>query len=483
MMRTLNGLPSALLALCALLSACDTRGDLYSGAYKALPLVATSDSVVAIEAASRQAVLLPQRVALPLSEGARAAFVSPDRTRVAVLCGDKDAPRLDLIEPAARSVRSFAIPSLYDRATLDATGRYVVLSYSDKAAAGPRNVNEVGLLELSTGEASRIALPMESLAPLEVLFAHGRSEEHQWVAVLFDKGVALLDARAPSTPARRLSVRPRGSLSEATVLEAAFSHDDRFLFVRMSGSDELIAMELAESGAGLELSLNYLGSGTGLTAMLPVAAADGGAAVVALYGRDRTAALLAANGVEAQPTIVSMPEAFDKVAAMPDGTLVMYDPNMVALFAWNPKSGKSGTARLDAPHKRAFIGEELIFIHAEALSILRVEEEESALRLRNHPIQFPGGVTDALVMGRSLWTTSRYDDTLVVIELSALSIAQLQLPGRPGPLLALPTAGLVAVEHDAWRGDVSLVRAEPLELLMRVEGARYLGLANLGEGR
>jgi hypothetical protein len=220
----------SLLAILIIASACGGRDPIYSQPLTPLPLLATDSALVQVIPQTARAVRLrPGESPLPikLSPGARVAARVPGSEQLAVLGGTLKAPRLDLVDVQSGAAVALEIPGLFDALHFSPDGKLVLLTHSPEAKSTPlaaRNLNETALVDLASHAVSRIQLETESLAPRQVVFGP-EEPDRRLVAVAFERGVAIFDALHPDRPARRIPIRPAGSVEETSVREAIFSSD------------------------------------------------------------------------------------------------------------------------------------------------------------------------------------------------------------------------------------------------------------------
>ncbi|MFL5318090.1 MAG: hypothetical protein ACJ790_00440, partial [Myxococcaceae bacterium] len=312
----------ALLLAAVALCACGTRGSLYQDALRPLPLVTTRGSLVQIVPQTRKAVVVtpgePQPAAVDISKGARIASSPPGSNLVLVLGGTAKAPLLDLVDVSSGERLTLDAPGFFDAIHFSPDARFAVLTYVAGAGTGTlaaRNLNEVGLVDLEAKTVVRLQLDTESLAPRSVLF--GPSEANRrLVAVALERGVAVFDALHPEVAPRRISLRPQGSTDETSVAKAVFSDDGHWLFVRATGLDDVVVIELGtEVGVPVSASVNFVSGGRGLT---DIAAPPGGLkdSVLAVFAASEEAFILDARGIVDNARRIGLPDALSKAAVL-----------------------------------------------------------------------------------------------------------------------------------------------------------------------
>ncbi len=451
---------------------CGTRGGLYTDALKPLPLLATRSSVVQVVPQTRRAVVLrpgTRPLAVPISPGARSAAAVPGSDAVVILGGGLKSPKLDLVDAASATSETLDVPGLFDRVTLSPDGRYAVLTYAPGVPSplAARNLNEIALVELPSRAVVRIQLDTESLAPRAVVFGPDEPDR-RLVAVALERGVALFDARRPELPPRRISIRPQGVESESSVLEAIFSSDARFLFVRASRVDDVIVVELEPTGSVPRASVNFVAGGTGLT---DIELAPGG--VLAVYAQSREAMRLDPRGVLDNVLRLPLPDTLTTARRLGDERVLFFDASSRHVTAWDVLDGRSGTAILDAPAENALVAAPLgkaLFAHpstaaasgAASLSVVSVEDASTRLRARIQSIQLlrPAAAPTLDAAQERLFFTPQNDATVVTLDLRTLAIAQVTLDTAASQILYLPDGDQLAVVHAGNPlGDVTFVPA------------------------
>lgn len=425
------------------LAACGGRGTLYTSPLKPLPVVATSSAVVQVVPTTNRAVILNPEVktptALRLSEGARLARRVPTAEALVVLTGTPRHPTVDVVDVAAGEVQTLELPGFFDDVTFSADGRFGVFTYDASTTSGPlvaRNLNEVALLETRTRTLTRLQLDTESLAPRGVLFAPAETNR-QLVAVRLERGVALFDALHPDVAPRRITLRPPGSATETTIIETVFSRDVRWLFLRATALDDVIAIELGpEIGAPVAASINFVSGGTTLSDL--EAAPEGFPdAVLAVFSGNREVWLLDAHGIQDKSKKLVSPEAVSSVATLSGTKVLAWSPDYRGVVAWDLADGRTGTSVLDGavatPTLVPAMGKALFFHAATntgpSLSTVTLTEETNRLRLRLQSIQLsrPMQATAVDATSQRLFFSVNGSPTVVTLELATLQLAELPL--------------------------------------------------------
>lgn len=479
------------------LAGCGGRGALFTTPLKPLPAVATQSAVVSVTPQTNRAVILEPGVPAPravrLSPGARVAQAVPGADAVVVLTGTARAPTLDLIDVAGGTAETLTLPGLFDRASFSDDGRFTVLTAVAGASTGvlvARNLNEVAVIDLPARRVSRLQLDTESLAPRAVVFAPAEPDR-RLVAVTLDRGVALFDALRPEVPVRRITIRPPGSASESSVLEAVFSPDAQWLFLRASALDDVIAIELGpEVGAPPSASLNFVSGGQGLSD-LEVAPAGFPDAVLAAYSGSRELMLLDARGIQDRTRRFATPAPVTVLERLLGAQVLGWSTQGNTVVAWDLADGRGGSASLDGVIGQAALSPNLargLFFHPTtqagfpALSTVTVVEETNRLRLRLQSIQLAQPVQATALDGplQRAFFSVRDSSVVVTLDLATLQLGELLLESVPTALHYLPAADALAAvrvgsEH---LGDVTLWPAGEPE---RTSALRFTDFAFTGD--
>ncbi|QRO02094.1 hypothetical protein JRI60_25320 [Archangium violaceum] len=483
-------LPAVLL----LAGACGGRGDLYTQKLAPLPLLTTGDALVSVVPQTQRVVRVRQGEkpqGIPIAQGARRA-VRLQEDLVAVLTGDLRHPLLQLVSVDSGDVRTLELPGAYDTLAFSADNRFGVLSYST-ASLGPdvvaRNLNEVAVVDVEAREVTRLALGTESLAPRSVVFAPPK-EDRQYVAITLDRGVVVLDAKAPRRAPRRIPTRLSETQPEVAVQEALFSPNGDVLFLRLSGMDDVFAVELGREGDELTASVNFLAGGTGLSDIeLPPASAPAAErSVLAVYAGSQEAMVLDARGLQDVPRLpLGAPLTSTHVLA--DGRALFYDAKLRTVVAWDVATGKSGTVLLSAGFDAVRFSDALgtaVFRHPSvgsggaALSVVTVREEDTRLRVRINPIPVSRTVgVDVMDTARGrLYFVPQGQFILARLDVETLAIDQVTLDAPISALHYLPARDMLAAQHaEPALGDVTLIPADRLER-GAAERVRYFTLAD-----
>jgi hypothetical protein len=418
----------------------------------------------------------------------------PDGDTVAVLGGPLKAPVLDLLSLSEATVTTLPIPGPFDTMTPSPEGDYLVLTYSATGripGLAARNLNEIAVVSPASQRVVRMQLDTESLAPRMVVFAP-TTAWRRLVAVGLDRGVAVFDPLDPVTPARRIALRPAGSVAETSVLQAVFSADGHWLYVRASGVDDVIVIDLRDTAGSREISasVNFVAGGTGLTDIEVPDIAELPNAVLAVYSGSREAVLLDARGLE--DNVVRLPLADPLTdAQFLNGRAIISDSRYRTVVAWDPLAKLSGSAVLDAGFDvrlfskrlgRALFGHPNIGGGGSSLSVVSVESQETRLRVKLQSIQLtlPAATATLDDLGERLFFVGRNDVTLVGLNLRTLELSQVTLDQSASAVLYLPQNDRLAVVHaDNEFGDVTLLPAGQLDRAAAVRVRDFVLTADL----
>jgi hypothetical protein len=382
------------------------------------------------------------------------------------------------------------LTGFFDLVTFNPSGSFGVLTYDAGSSTGPlvaRNLNELALFETATRTLSRVQLDTESLAPRGVLFGPAEPNR-QLVAVTLERGVALFDARHPDVAPRRITIRPPGSTSEQSVSEAVFSLDAKWLFLRVSTLDDVIAIELGdEVGQPISASINFVSGGQGLTD-LEVAPQGFPDAVLAVYATSRELWLLDAHGIQDRARKLVSPEAINAVTSL-GGTKVLAwaGGGSKGVVAWDLADGRSGTSVLDgaanAPTLVPTMGKALFFHSATtqggpSLSTVTLADETNRIRLRLQSIQLAHAEQAATVDDASqrLFFSVSGSTSVVTLELSTLQLQEMSLDTAPASLVHLAEQDWLAAFTNApdRLGDVTLWPAGEVDRTKAIRFTDYL---------
>ena len=473
----------SLLVTLMVISGCGGRGTLFTQPLKPLPAIATSSALVTVVPQTNRAVILKPDVGTPtslrLSGGARLAKRIPHADGLVVLTGTAREPTVDVVDVGASEVQTLSLPGFFDQVAFSEDGRFGVFTYDAASAAGPlvaRNLNEVGLLTVSSRSVARVQLDTESLAPRGVLFGPVEPNR-QLVAVALERGVAVFDALHPEVPARRITIRPPGTSTESSVLESVFSRDAHWLFLRATALDDVIAIELGpEIGQPVSASINFVSGGRGLSDLEPSPDAFPDS-VLAVYATSRELWLLDARGIADNAKKLSSPEAVSVISVMGGTRVLAWDSRgSKGVVAWDLVDGRSGSSVLDGATGTATLVPAMgkaLFFHATtqsggpSLTTVTLAEETNRLRLRLQSIQLSRAVLASAVddVSQRLFFAVSSSNAVVTLELATLRLAEMPLDTASTTLHYLPGLDyLASVNGSSDRfGDVTMWPAGEVE--------------------
>jgi hypothetical protein len=289
--------------------------------------------------------------------------------------------------------------------------------------------------------------------------------------------VAIFDALHPDTAPRRITIRPPGSSSESSVVQAVFSRDAHWLFLRASALDDVIAIELGpEVGQPPSASINFVSGGRGLTDL--EASPDGFPdSVLAVYATSRELWLLDARGIQDNAKRLASPEAISTVSVLGGSRVLAWDDRgSKGVVAWDLADGRSGSSVLDGTTGAATLVPAMgkaLFFHATtaaggpSLSTVTVADETNRLRLRLQSIQLSRSVQASAIDDASqrLFFAVNASSSVVTLELSTLRLAEMPLDTPTTTLLYLPDNDTLASVNTASDrlGDVTLWPAGQIE--------------------
>lgn len=444
---------------------------------------------------------------------ARSLTAIPDG--VVVVGGRGDAPALDYVKLPSGDTTRYSLPGAYDNAAVSPDGRYVVLSYDPTrlpAAGGPaaRNNNELTVLDLEGKKKETFAFRTESLAPQEVVF----SPDGKVAAVVLDAAVAFVELADPTVRVHVPLKLPAGQV--LTPKEAVFSTDGSFLFVRASGTDDVLALELIRTDGELGSAINFLfhPGASGLQDILVPEGPGFERSVAALYSNSSgsQAVLLDGEGDTSKTRAVQMTRRLTSLANLGPGYVLAWaDPALVsaslsrAVAGWAPLLDRMDEDLLQGPVKAEprFSAGGAFFPHGavgsqSALTGVSLEDDGSRLRVRLSPIVL-GGTPTATALddeGGTLFVSVEVDrdesgaapdlpgskvGSIVALQADSLGIGGLALDTE------VQSLGVVGEHlyafHPSQLGDVTFVPLSKLEraAARRVTGFLAGGLADRGE--
>jgi hypothetical protein len=434
-----------LLALALLVAACGTRGDRWDDSLDPVGPVAagvhlvwfvpTTGRVVAIDLAGEEVRSFPA--------GAVPRALAAVDGGVAVLGGTGHRPGLRRLALPSGDATSLAVPAAYDRIAVAPGGTKAVLYFDPAAPPAPgspaaRNFNEIAVVDFATGAVRAVSLDTESLAPRGVVF----SPAGDLAAVVLDAAVALVDLADPAVHVR-IPLKLAGG-EELAPVEALFSPDAAFLYVRAAAARDVLAIEVRREAGELGGSVNFLFvPGADLVDDIVVPAGPGferSVAAVFRSGATGIAALLDATGDASKGHLAPLSRRASGIEDLGGGRLLLYPATSAsganvprAVAAWEPLTDRLDEDLLPGPSSRPprFAPGAGFFFH-DAVSL-------------------PGtGATPAL-------TVVTVDDTGARLRVQLTSVG---LAHEPGPSAVAPDTGLLLLGVDVLRKDSGAARDE-----------------------
>ncbi|MDF1562308.1 MAG: hypothetical protein P1V51_04650 [Deltaproteobacteria bacterium] len=395
--------------------ACDPREPIWQRPLATVGPLSVEGRLVFLNRTTGQVIALsPETGVLAHAVGERPRTMVAMPGGVGVIAGTGDAPLFDRIDLADGARDRVELPAPYDRIWVSPSGAHALLTFDPNAPQAPgavpaRNNNEVGVVELATGQVEQLLLQTESLAPREVVF----SDDGALAAVLLDSAVALIDLVAE--PAEIVTVPLR--LGDGSLLgprKGLFAPDGGHLYLRVDGSPDVLTLEIARGAGALGASVNFLFVPDAV-ALVDIARVEGwGDHVAALFWRTEgaTLALLEASGDTSRGLEVQLSERAGKILDLGGGHLLACQAPVGRagsssryVAAWSLETGRLdedallgtylGEPRLGAG--RVFFSHGPVAVDGQsadgAITVLRVEEDELRLRVRLSPVVLGGAGT------------------------------------------------------------------------------------------
>lgn len=473
------------LLLAGLLAACGDRADFWDELPRVDgPLVAADRIAFVNRTAATLALVEPGSdepvTGVPVQRGVRA--VAAWSQGLLLSTGPVQAPVLEIRRLADEGRRVLELDEAWDRVEVDPDADLAVLLYDGQpASAGGtavRNPNRVALVDLAAGTVRALTLQTESLAARQVVFGPDQ------VAILFDNAVALVDRAAPT---RHLTVPLK--LRDGTSLrpqQATFSPGGGFLFVRTTGTDDVVALEVLDAGERLDVAINFLFAQQ-MAGLRDVAVAEEfGEAVLALYGNG--AALLDAAGDVTATRSVSLELSLGRLVPLGDGLVFVHaEPgtgdSSRGVAAWAPLEGRVTTDRLELPLRIAPVvaGGTIFLPQNQAVTAARLQRDPARLRLDLQVLQLGGFPVSAIADEERAWIGLAFQEdeggSLVAIDAGSLTGGGLSLDARPVALGLVGDSVFAVHPEEVHLGDLTLV---PRDDVRADAATRYAGIAAAG---
>jgi hypothetical protein len=308
--------------------------------------------------------------------------------------------------------------------------------------------------------------------------------------VVLERGVSLFDALHSEVAPRRISIRPQGSAAEVSVAEAVFSRDAHWLFLRATGMDDVIAVELgAEIGTPLSASINFISGGTGLTDIeVPPPGFDD--SVLAVFVVSRDAWLLDARGIVDNNQRLPLTSSVDSIARLTGTQVLLWDSGGSTAAAWDVSDGRSGSVQLDGNSPNPVVLPQLnkaVFPLAAvsggggpALSSLTVVGDVNRLRFRVQGVQLARAFGPSALdsTAQRLFFTVTQSTSVVTMDLQTLALAEVSLDQVPLHLYYVRNGDWVVAEHASGFGALTVVPAGSTE---RAGALHYADYALMGD--
>ena len=504
-----------LVAPLAILAACGTRNPSWDAQLDVVgPTVAAGELVWVNRTEAVAEALDPSGLTGPVGFDVvslpRAVAATPGGFLVSG--GRGDDPQLDVVSLPAGTRQTLHVAGAYDHIDVAPDGLHAVLYFDPAAPPAPgapaaRNNNEVTVVDLGALTAQRLALGTESLAPESTAF----SSQGDVAAVILDGTVVLIDLEQPEHRVQVPLKLPGGVALHPE--EALFAPDGRYLYVRASGSDDVLALEVNRTDDELGSAVNFLFS-PGASGLADIAVPQGPGFeryVAALYDGPggATAVLLDATGDSSRNHTLQLATAADRLDDLGGGMLLISSASSTAVSGWEPLLDRADTDALPAQPVAAprVAAGHAFFIHpavsigagtSAALTSVALVDDGARLRLRQNPLVLGGApsasmvdpATGTLLLGievpREGSAAPGPDDSeqtgsVVTVDPNTLAIGGLVLDARVTGMGVVGGFGFAT--HPGELGDVSFF---PLDDPTRATAHRVYGflaghLADLGE--
>lgn len=406
----------ALLGMSAALWGCPGRADIFDEPYSVLgPMPLAGRLVWSFAPAQTLVVLDPAQPDETLTY--RLGFAPRDLAvageRIIAVGIDDEGPAASVRSLQQEGTTRVALPAVFDRVLPSPSGGHAILLFDPGRAPGPgspaaRNANEIAVLDLGAGTATRVVLQTESLAPRAVEF----SPVGTLAAVVLDSAVVVLDLAAPSRRVQVPLILPGGA--RLVPQEASFSSDGTHLFLRAAGTSDVLSLSVDDSGEDLSGHINFLfASGAKQLHDLIVPSGSEFAGLVAAVfskaaGQGSLVALLDADGDRSRTRSAALNKTVTRIEDLGDGLLLLHGAQAAAptragpdIVAWQPlmdrvSEGQLAGAMIGTP---AVAGKAAFFRHevpggGQALTSVSVKSEPTRLRISQSPLVLFGDPVD-----------------------------------------------------------------------------------------
>lgn len=450
-------------------------------------------------------------------EDVRSAVFAPDR--VALLTGG-DAPAAVSVRIPGGEVAAVDLFARFDRAFASDSGRFLVALHDARLARSTPlvavNHNEIAVVDLAGGTARRVALDTESTSPRNVVF----SADETRAAIVLDAALVVVELEGDGLVRVPLKL-PNGE--RLTPEQVVFAPDTEYLFLRTSGTPDVVALELLGTGDQSTGVLNFLAV-PGAERLLDLAVdADDPDHVLAVFrGADvpTIAARLAADGDVAATRTVELAGQASRIALLDNRTVLLHgSPDVLGsagnafVSGWDLEDDLVEQDNLAGPTMgpAAIGGTSAFFVHsaeggnATALTALAIRREAIRLSVALRPVVLGGNVRDyafspsdqRVVLGVDIVREDSgaaplpvrpYGDSrdttgaLAVVDAETLAIETVVLDD---PIQRVGTIGdHVYATHGGAFGDVTFVPLASVErgAARRVDGVLLTGLFDRNAG-
>jgi hypothetical protein len=512
-----------LLALALLVAACGTRGAGWDDPLDPVGPVNAADHLVWLVPGTGRVVAVDLAAEEPRSfpAGSIPRALAAVDGGVAVLGGTGARPHLRKVALPSGDATVLDLPSAYDRIAVAPGGTKAVLYFDPSAPPAPgspaaRNFNEIAVVDLAARTVRAVSLATESLAPRGVVF----SDAGDLAAVVLDAAVALVDLADPAVHVR-IPLKLSGG-EELAPLEALFSPDAAFLYVRAAASRDVLAIEVRRAAGELGGSVNFLFvPGADLVDDIAVPAGPGFERTVAAVFRRGTAgiaALLDATGDASRSHVVQLTRRASGIADLGDGRFLLFPATPTggtsvarSVAAWEPLTDRLDEDLLPGPVSlppRFAPGAGFFFHDAvnltgsgttPALTVVTVADTGARLRVQLTPVGLadlpgPSAVTDTglLLVGVDVvrkgsgaapaedGSDDPYEETGSLVTVGPVDGPEVPIDGviLDDTVIDLGVTGAhVWARHDTASGDITVL---PLADLRRSAARRFDGLFLVG---
>jgi len=469
----------------ALTVACGGRNGLYDQAFEAEGPFGANGSVVALNASDHTLIIVPPGQApsaINLPASPRNLTLTPDGTVALVATGDATNPGLTLVGVSGTALgtqANVALPAGPDVISVSPDGHFALLTYSAAASTssvGILNPNEIVVVDLSSHAAQSVALGTDSPAPTGVAFAIPGEGGTQLAAVLFDKGIAVVDLGSVTAAGDggqadvlTVPVRVNGgpAVSPLKALFSSFVNGAGYLYVLAAQSDDVIAVSITTGSGNMTGAINFLSGGTGLVDIALPLGEPPPSSVQALYGSN--AVQLDASGVAQNQVSAAIASGATQLMPAGSGLTLVAGDDQSTVTAWDPSAGAVTTLTLDGPASLiapAPNGNTAIAAVAgpdgAELVVIDIGKDSLGPRLMATPLLLAGSLSayafDA--PGTEVYFVESGQSLLARLNLDTLAHVQATLDSVP------ESVGLISGSGSGSPGEVFVIEPETFEKLI-----------------